>query len=137
MDPRKLILILDDDESILRALERGLRVRGYDTEAFSCATDFFNRATFDEAKCLVLDINLQHESGIDLACKLKRMGHPLPIIFMTASDNEATRLSAMRAGCTSYLEKPFAFGSLVQAIEQAGSLRYGGRTATGVSGPAG
>jgi len=116
---RKSVLLLDDDASILRALERGLRVRGYDTEAFSCVSDLLNRAAFDQAKCLVVDINLKHESGIELACTLKRMGRSLPVIFMTASVGEATRRAAIRTGCSAYLKKPFAFSALVDAIEKA------------------
>jgi FixJ family two-component response regulator len=121
MNSRKLIVLVEDDESMLRALERGLRVRGYDTEGFSSATDFLDRARLDKSRCLVLDINLKHDSGIDLACRLKQIGHSVPIIFMTGCDCESTRLAAVRTGCTAYLRKPFAFGNLVQAIEQAGA----------------
>src|SRR3954449_1557786 len=99
MSIRELVLILDDDQSILPALERGLRVRGYDTEAFSCVTDFLDRARIEESRCLVLDINLKGGTGIDFACKLKKMGHLLPIVVITASDSEATRQAALRTGC--------------------------------------
>jgi FixJ family two-component response regulator len=119
MDAFKNILLLDDDESMLRSLERGLRVRGYETEAYRCVTEFLGRARFEKSRCLLLDIDLKGQSGIDVACKLRQMGHSLPIIFMTGSDSEATRRDAIQTGCAAYLKKPFAFESLLQAIEEA------------------
>ena len=68
---------------------------------------------------MLLDIDLKGQSGIDVACKLRQMGHSLPIIFMTGSDSEATRRDAIQMGCAAYLKKPFAFESLLQAIEEA------------------
>jgi DNA-binding response OmpR family regulator len=66
----------------------------------------------------VVDINLKQVSGIDVACQLKRMGPSLPLIFITASDNEATRRAAMGAGCVAYLMKPFRLEKLVKVIEK-------------------
>ena len=118
MNARKLVVVLDDDVAMLRAVERGLRVCGYHTAGFSEVNDFLNRATLDEATCAVLDINLKEVSGIDIACQLKRMGYSLPVIFMTASDSEETRRAAIGAGCIAYLTKPFQLANLVKAIEQ-------------------
>ena len=118
MAPRKCVVVLDDDVAMLRAVERALRVRGYHTAGFNEVTDFLNSPSLNEATCLVLDINLKNVSGIDVACQLKRMGHSLPVIFMTASDSEATRRAAIGAGCIAYLAKPFSSATLVEAIEQ-------------------
>ena len=118
MAPRKCVVVLDDDVPLLRAVERALRVRGYHTAGFHEVTDFLNSPSLNEATCLVLDINLKNVSGIDVACQLKRMGHSLPVIFMTASDSEATRRAAIGAGCIAYLAKPFSSATLVEAIEQ-------------------
>jgi FixJ family two-component response regulator len=119
MDLHKFVVVLDDDASMLRALERGLHVRGYHTAGFSQVTDFMSSARLDEATCLVLDINLENASGIDVACQLKRMGHSRPVIFITASDSEVTRQAAIDAGCIAYLTKPFRLEHLVKAIEKA------------------
>jgi FixJ family two-component response regulator len=59
---------------MLRSLERGLRVRGYETEAYRCVTEFLGRARFEKSRCLLLDIDLKGQSGIDVACKLKADG---------------------------------------------------------------
>jgi FixJ family two-component response regulator len=105
MDAPKLVVVLDDDVAMLRALERGLRVHGYQTAGFSEVTDFLNSANLAQATCLVLDINLKQLSGIDVASQLKRIGHSLPVVFITGSDSEATRRAASDAGCIAYLTK--------------------------------
>jgi CheY-like chemotaxis protein len=118
MNARKLVVVLDDDAAMLHAIERGLHVHGYDTAGFSEVPDCLSSAGLDEATCLVLDINLKQASGIDVACQLKRMGHAVPVIFITASDSEKTRRAAIGAGCIAYLTKPFRLENLVKAIEQ-------------------
>jgi FixJ family two-component response regulator len=127
MAPPKCVLVLDDDVAMLRAVERALRVRGYHTAGFAEVTDFLSSPILGKATCLVLDINLENVSDVDVACQLKRMGHSLPVIFMTGSDSEATRRAAIGAGCIAYLAKPFSSTTLVDAIEQ----RLNGITAAG------
>jgi CheY-like chemotaxis protein len=74
---------------------------------------------------MVLDINLKQLSGIDVASQLKRIGHSLPVVFITGSDSEATRRAASDAGCIAYLTKPFRLESLVNVIEQRRHSRLG------------
>ena len=131
MDAPKLVLVLDDDVAMLRALERGLRVHGYQTAGFSGVTDLLSSPDLAQATCLVLDINLKQLSGIDVASQLKRIGHSLPVVFITGSDSEATRRAASDAGCIAYLTKPFGLENLVSVIEQRRHSRLGagpGRT---------
>ena len=116
---RKLVLVVDDDPSMLGAVERLLRVRGFDTEVFSTVEGFLDRANLCGATCLVLDIHLNGMSGIDLRRQLTRSGIELPVIFITANDSEPTRKAAMEAGCVAYLPKPFPTKSLMDAIEAA------------------
>jgi FixJ family two-component response regulator len=116
---RKLVLVVDDDPSILGAVERLLRVRGFDTEVFNTVEGFLDRANLCGATCLVLDIHLNGMSGIELRRQLTRSGIELPVIFITANDSEPTRKAAMEAGCVAYLSKPFPTKSLMDAIEAA------------------
>jgi FixJ family two-component response regulator len=117
MGCRKLILVLDDDPSVLRAVERLLKVHGFDVETFLTIDSFMERANLRAATCLVLDINLNGSSGIDLKRKLSDAGIPLPVIFITARDEDVTRRAALSAGCVAYLSKPFSSKDLVDAIE--------------------
>jgi FixJ family two-component response regulator len=114
---RNRVIVVDDDPSILRAVQRVLQVHGYDTEVFNSVEDFLKRAHLEEATCLVLDIHIQHECGIELRRKLKRSGRSLPVIFITAVESEVTRKAALEAGCIAYLHKPFASALLIEAVE--------------------
>jgi FixJ family two-component response regulator len=65
----------------------------------------------------VLDIHLQHMSGIELRRQLTRSGHSLPVIFITAVESETTHKAALEAGCAAFLYKPFPSDLLIEAIE--------------------
>jgi FixJ family two-component response regulator len=117
MGLRKLILVLDDDMSVLGAVERLLKARGFDVETFLTVDSFIERANLREAACLVLDINLNGFSGIELKRELTDAGIAPPVIFITASDGDLTRRAALSAGCVAYLSKPFSSRDLVDAIE--------------------
>jgi FixJ family two-component response regulator len=116
---RKLVLVVDDDQSILGAVERLLRVHGFDAEVFNTVESFLARPNLCGAACLVLDIHLNGMSGIELRRQLTVSGVDLPVIFITANDSEATRKTAMQAGCVAYLPKPFPTKLLMDAIESA------------------
>jgi FixJ family two-component response regulator len=117
MGSRKLILVLDDDASVLGAVERLLKARDFDVESFLTIDSFMQRASPRDAACLVLDINLNGFSGIELKRKLNEGATALPVIFITARDDEVTRRAALSAGCVAYLSKPFSSRDLVDAIE--------------------
>jgi FixJ family two-component response regulator len=114
---RHLVIVVDDDPGILRAVQRVLQVHGFETEVFSSVEGFLEGAHLDEATCLVLDVHLQPMSGIELRRQLTRSGHSLPVIFITAVESEATRKAALEAGCVAYLHKPFPSDLLIEAIE--------------------
>jgi FixJ family two-component response regulator len=117
MNIRKLILVLDDDMSVLGAVQRLLKARGFDVETFLTVDSFIDRANLREAACLVLDINLDGFSGIELKRKLTAAGIAPPVIFITAQDDDVTRRAALSAGCVAFLAKPFSSRELVDAIE--------------------
>ena len=74
---------------------------------------------FDQAFCIVLDINLSDGSGIELRHQLAEAGIDLPVIYITGNDSDATRMAAMASGCLAYLTKPFTAQSLIEPIERA------------------
>jgi FixJ family two-component response regulator len=113
-----LIIILDDDVSLLRALGRLLKAYGFVVQAFNSVDDFVDQAKLTDAVCLVLDIHLKEGSAIALRRSIAKQGISVPVIFMTADQSDGLREEAYEAGCTAYLRKPFAATSLIQAIEQ-------------------
>jgi FixJ family two-component response regulator len=117
------IIVLDDDVSVGCAIERMLKVHGFDAVLFECVEDFRDHANLDEAACLVLDINLNGASGIELSYEIARAGHSLPVIFVTGADSDGVRSAALKTGCVAYLTKPFTSALLVEAIEK--SVRHG------------
>jgi FixJ family two-component response regulator len=110
--------VVDDDPSMLRGVKRLLNAHGYDSVLFASAEDLHKRDDFDQALCVVLDINLKDDSGIAVNHRLKSAGVSLPVIFITGNDNPATRMAAMASGCLAYLTKPFVASSLIEPIER-------------------
>ena len=116
---RKLILVVDDDPSMLKVIKRILKVHGFDAELFSSASEFESRANLREATCLVLDIDLKGESGIELRRRIAQSGISIPAIFVTGKDNATNRKAAQDADCSAFLVKPFPMKSLIDAIAAA------------------
>jgi FixJ family two-component response regulator len=108
---------------MLKGVERLLRRHGFDSELFHSIDDFRQRAPVSNAICLVLDINLNGRSGIELRRELAASGNPLPVIFITGNDSDDTRDAALAAGCLAYLTKPFSANDLIDAIHQASAIR--------------
>ena len=110
------IAVVEDDPSMLQGLNRLLLAHGFRVERFTSAESFLDDIARCEAKCLLVDIHLGGMSGIDLKRRLTSSGSPMPVIFMTAIDNEATRKEAVEVGCVAYLRKPFLAKLLIDAI---------------------
>jgi FixJ family two-component response regulator len=119
------VIALDDDPAILDSLERLLRSHGFDVVPFSSIEDFKEHANVSEALCLVLDINLNGHSGIELRRQLTASGSSLPVIFITGDKSDCVRQTANDAGCLAYLTKPFAAQSLIDAIAMASERQAG------------
>ena len=117
--PQRVVAVIDDDVDILKAIGRLLKAHGFRLESFASAEAFLARDSAHELACLVLDIHLGGISGIELQRRLKASGCRLPIIFITAIVDDATRREAMAAGCVAYLRKPFAARLLIDAIGNA------------------
>ena len=104
---------------MLRSVARLLRQFGYASLLFSSAEAFANHSDFEEAVCVLLDINLGDASGIELRLRLKAAGSLVPAIYMTGNDSPAVRTAALQSGCLAYLTKPFSAKSLREPLERA------------------
>jgi FixJ family two-component response regulator len=119
MDTTNLVLVVDDDASLLRSLARLLRQFGYTSLLFPSAEAFENHSDFDEAVCVLLDIHLGDVSGIEVRHRLKAKSNSVPVIYMTGNDSPAVRMAARQSGCLAYLTKPVSARSLIDQIERA------------------
>jgi FixJ family two-component response regulator len=115
----KLVYVVDDDPSMLKGVQRLLREHGYDTVPFSSANAFHEHDDFANAICVVMDIDLDDGSGIEVHQRLKSAGVGLPVIYITGKDSPAARTAAIESGCLAYLTKPFMARSLIEHIERA------------------
>ena len=114
-----LVCVVDDDTAMLRALRLLIAISGFSVETFASAEQFLASRPSRTIDCLVVDIHLGGVSGLDLQEGLARSGSSIPVIFITAYDDGATRERARRSGAVEYLTKPFDEGALIDAIHRA------------------
>jgi FixJ family two-component response regulator len=101
-----LVTIVDDDESVRRALQRLMRSAGIEANAFGSAEEFLQRGDRETA-CLILDVRLPGMSGLDLQRELAALKPRIPIIFMSAFGTEEMVERAILKGAFAFLQKPF------------------------------
>jgi FixJ family two-component response regulator len=114
----ELVAVVEDDVAMRTSIERLLRANGYATAAFASAEEFLESGSGENAIGLVLDIHLGGMSGIELGRRLLAAGLKLPVIFITAHDDERTRSEGIEVGCVDYLQKPFDAARLIKALER-------------------
>jgi FixJ family two-component response regulator len=115
------VFLVDDDDSVRRALTRLIKSAGYAVQAFASARDFLEywRITNEGPACLVLDVRMPGLSGLDLQHELLASNTLLPIIFITGHGDIPMSVKAMKEGAVDFLPKPVKDKDLLNAIEQA------------------
>jgi FixJ family two-component response regulator len=111
-----LVSIVDDDPGICLALKALMRAAGLAAEAFLSAEDFLKSGKLEQTACLVLDMQLPKMSGLDLQKHLATIGVRVPIVFITAHDNEESQEAAIQLGAAAFLSKPLCRGVLLQCV---------------------
>jgi len=114
----RMVAIVEDDPAMRKSLERLLHVNGYSTTGFSSAEDFLQSGVGNHAVALILDIHLGGMSGIELRRRLLSAGSQLPVIFITAYEDQAIHAEAHATGCVDFLTKPFEPSRLMDALER-------------------
>jgi RNA polymerase sigma factor (sigma-70 family) len=114
-----IVFVIDDDESMRRALERLLRSVGLQVETFSAASEFVGRALPDRPACVILDLRLPGQSGLDVQESLARAGREVPIIFISGYADVPSSVRALKAGAFDFLQKPFSDQQLLDVIHEA------------------
>ena len=118
-DTDPIVFIVDDDDSVRKALTRLIKSVDLNVETFASADDFLKRDSHNGPACLVLDIRMPGLSGLDLQDELVAAGRTLPIIFISAHGNIPLSVRAMKAGAVDFIEKPFEDQTLLDAINQS------------------
>lgn len=114
------IALVDDDKDVLDALSLYLRSKGIAVGSFQCAKALLERLSdglsFD---CIVTDLQMAGLTGLELQRELKALRIATPIIFITGHGDVQTAVSAIKAGATDFLEKPFDEDRLIVAVQDA------------------
>ena len=114
----KSIVVVEDDAGMRKALDRLLRIAGYEPELFSSAEALIATQAADWADCLIFDIHLPGISGLELRRRLTAGGRRQPVIFITAHDDDSARDEARQLDCIAYLRKPFEGAALLEAVRK-------------------
>ena len=115
----QLVSVIDDDESVRESLPDLLRELGFSAEAFASGEAFLAFGDMGRTRCIVLDVAMPGMSGPGLQDELTRRGHPIPIVFITAQQDESVRSRVLTAGAVACLFKPFSDMALFGAVNDA------------------
>ena len=114
-----LVVVVDDEESVRKAVQRLLKAAGLAVESFASAEDFLNSGQLNTTGCLIADIRMPGMSGMDLLAELNSKHLPIPTILITAHGDEDLRMQAMRAGAVKFLAKPVDGTALLDSVQTA------------------
>ena len=116
---KAVVHIVDDDESLRRALDRVFRSVGLETRIYGTAREFIDAEQLDLPGCIVLDIRLPGINGLDLQTRLTELGIHLPIVLMTGHGDIPMTVRGMKAGAVDFLPKPFRDQDMLDAVATA------------------
>jgi RNA polymerase sigma factor (sigma-70 family) len=116
-DANATVLVIDDDPDVRASVGRLLRSLGMNVQLFASIADFLGSNPPDGPTCLVLDVRLPGQSGLDLQRELARAKRELPIIFITGHGDIPMSVQAMKRGAIEFLTKPFRDQDLLDAIQ--------------------
>jgi two-component system response regulator MprA len=110
------VLLVDDDRAVREALERALKLEGYDVDVVSAGLPALDRQLGDPADAIVLDLRLPDIDGLDVCRQLRAKGDRTPLLMLTARDAVDERVEGLDAGADDYVVKPFALKELLARL---------------------
>lgn len=114
-----MVFVIDDDSSVLVALQRLIKSVGIKAKAFTNAEDFLSNPRYEGPACIICDVRMPGLSGLDLQEQLAKADNTLPIIFISGHGTVPMSVKAMKAGAVDFLEKPFEDQALLDLIRHA------------------
>ena len=118
-DQQPVVFVVDDDSAVRMALSRLFRSVGLKTQEFGSSTEFLQSELPDVASCLVLDVRLPGQSGLDFQEELAKANIRIPIVFMTGHADVPMTVRAMKGGAIDFLAKPFRDQDMLDAVATA------------------
>jgi two-component system response regulator MprA len=123
---RSRVLVVDDEEAVLRAVGRALAISGYDVETASDGTNALRSLALQAPDAVVLDVSMPGVDGLEVCRRLREAGDRTPVLMLTARDGVEDRVAGLDAGADDYLVKPFALEELLARLRAL--LRRAGPT---------
>lgn len=114
-----LIAVVEDEESVRKALQRLMRSAGFAVETFPSGAEFLESVRDHEPECVVLDLHMPSVNGFEVQAHLARTGAHVPVVVITGHDTPEARARAMSQGAKAYLRKPVDDLMLIEAINVA------------------
>jgi FixJ family two-component response regulator len=128
MNSRELVAVIDDDESIRRALVRLLSNAGLDVLPFPSAQQFFESRDCGQVSCVLSDLRMPDVDGLHLQSALaERLPH-IAVVFLTGHADVSSSVKAMKSGAVDFLEKPVKRTELLEAIDRATRRTHSAQT---------
>ena len=119
MEQEPIVFIVDDDQSVRKALSRLIKSVDLNVEAFSSADELLKHEHHDGPACLILDVRMPGMSGLVLQAELSRANRTLSIVFITGHGSIPMSVQAIKAGAVDFLEKPFEDQALLDSVNLA------------------
>ena len=111
------VLVVEDDDAVRSAVQRGLSIHGFDARAVADAEAALVEIARRRPTLVVVDVGLPGMSGIDLCKRLRDLDIDTPILILSALDQVSDRVAGLQAGADDYLVKPFALDELVARLQ--------------------
>ncbi|MCA8949687.1 MAG: response regulator transcription factor, partial [Planctomycetes bacterium] len=118
------MLLIEDSEILRDSLSRGLSCSGFAVDAVGCGRQGWIYASRNDYDVVILDLMLPTLDGMEILARLRREGHDVHVLILTAKDSLEQRVAGLRAGADDYLTKPFEFDELVARLEALARRRY-------------
>ena len=113
------VFLVDDDEAVRDSLQTLLEAAGHRIRSFGSGSEFLTAMPVSEDGCLIIDVRMPGIGGLEVQERLRAEGIALPVIVITGHGDVPLAVRAMKAGAVDFVEKPFAEGAILAAIERA------------------
>jgi FixJ family two-component response regulator len=117
--PNLLVAAVDDDRRVRESIQSVLESAGYEAAMFGSAEEFLDSGVLPQATCVIADVRLPGLNGLELQRRIRQERAQLPVIFITAHDDDDIRQLALRDGAVDFMVKPFDAAQLLENIERA------------------
>src|SRR5688572_14820572 len=117
--PKPVVAAVDDDRRVRESIQSVLESAGYEPVVFGSAEEFLESGVLSRATCVIADVRLPGIHGIELQLRIRQQRAQLPVIFITAHDDDEIRQQALRDGAVDFMVKPFDAATLLENVERA------------------